>query len=245
MVLGEEELYVSQEFEAAQQFLYVWAQLFGQFAQDADDFSLLVGFQFADAVVGFHHFRRFDEDGLARGTFVVDDARYSPLQGRRDGDDQPAVAHGWRDIFLYQSIFLGSLEDACQCPSDASLGAFQLVSDAREFAACLVLDASELVEYLLDALRDGKEGENAFGKFLEGRIVSLSSFLSQGISVPDYLNPSMQCLQRAVEFPQLLLFEVSAFDADAMNVGAQVEEVLLGQVRGGLQDALQLGKLLV
>ena len=42
-----------------------------------------------------------------------------------------------------------------------------------------------------------------------------------------------------------MFFEVSAFDADAVDFASQVEEVLFGLLGGGLQDVAQLGKLLM
>ena len=55
----------------------------------------------------------------------------------------------------------------------------------------------------------------------------------------------MKCTQGTKQFPDSLLFEVCALDADTMYVGTQVKEVLFWLLCGGLQDIAQFGKLLM
>ena len=260
LVLGKEELDVGKELEASQQFLQVRSELLGELAKDANDFPALVGLQFADAVVGLHYFCRLDEDRLSRCTLVVNDALDAPLQGRSHGDDETAVAHGRCHVLLYQSISLCRFEDACKGTADAALGPFQFPSDSGKLAACLVLDASVLVENLLKAAGDGVEREDTFGKllesrersprlspdlFLEGRgVITLP--LQRGVGGVLYdFHPGVKGAQGSQEFPHRLFFKVCTFDADAMDVAPQVEEVLLGLLGSCLQDVAQFGKLLM
>ena len=169
-MFGNEELYVGKEFESSQQFLEVWPYLFREFAKDAYEFSAFFGFEFSNSVVGFYNFCWFDEDGFACCAFVVDNAFDASLHGWDDGDDESAVAHGWCYVFFYQAFCLCRFEDVCKCSADTSFGALQLVADVQEFSACFVFDASVLVEYLFELADNGQEGEDAFGKFFEGRV---------------------------------------------------------------------------
>ena len=91
------------------------------------------------------------------------------------------------------------------------------------------------------------EGEDTFGKLLEspfsvpplGKCIALARF------VADDLYPGVKGAQGSEELPHRFLFKIGSFDADAVDVVSQVEEVLLGLVGGCLQDVAQLVELLV
>ena len=121
------------------------------------------------------------------------------------------------------------------------------MADRQKLPTCLVLDASVLVEHLLQSAGDVGEGEDTFGKLLQSRIRSKGlgarsrRIVGMGSTLllpapcsllhfllSDYVHPSMEGSQGSEQFPNRLFFEVSAFDADAMDFASQVEEVLFG-----------------
>ena len=79
LMFGDEEFDVCKEFEASQQLLQVRTKLLCELPQDTNDFSLLVGLQLTNAVVGLHHLSRLYEDRFTRSTFVVNDTLNSPF----------------------------------------------------------------------------------------------------------------------------------------------------------------------
>ena len=104
--LGLYEVYDSKETVAVEYLLGVWPYLVGEGGEDAYDFLALLAFQFAYAVVGFHHLGWFYEHGAPGGTLVVHDAPYLALQGRYDRNDQTTVAQGRGDVFLHHALAL-------------------------------------------------------------------------------------------------------------------------------------------
>lgn len=83
------------------------AQLVGEVRQDADNFSAFVTFKFSYAIVGFHYFGRLDEYGFTTGRLVVYNTAYFPFQCRCNGNDQTAVTHGGRYVFVHNALGLG------------------------------------------------------------------------------------------------------------------------------------------
>ena len=69
------------------------SQFFGKFGEDADDFASFGVLQFAQFVVEFYDFDRFDVKSPARRRFVVDESVEFAFVGRRYGNDRLAVAH--------------------------------------------------------------------------------------------------------------------------------------------------------
>ena len=118
--LGLYQVNLRQELVGLQQLRQKRAQPAGELRQDADDLTPLLPLQFADAVVGLHHLRRFNENGLARCRLVVHDPLYLSLVGRVDGDHQPSVAHAGCHIFVHISFRLCLAQDGVEAARDAA-----------------------------------------------------------------------------------------------------------------------------
>ena len=216
VVFRDEELDVGKELEASQQLLYVGTKLLRKLAKNANHFPLLLGLQFANAVVGFHHFRRLYKDRLARRTLVVNDAFDAAFQGRSDRNHESAVAHGRSNIFLHQTLCLSCFQNIRKRSAHASLGSFQFVPNRQKFAACFVLDATEFVEHLLQTSRNRAESKDAFGKFFEGRVEDDGVAFFVVLSNDFY--PSVKGSEHSQKFPNRLLFQIGSFYANAMNL---------------------------
>jgi len=76
----------------------VRAQLRRERHHYAGDFAVFLHLEFAQAVVGLHHFGRLDKHGFTRCGLVVDNALNLALVHRADGYDHTAVAHGGRGV---------------------------------------------------------------------------------------------------------------------------------------------------
>ena len=107
------------------------------------------------------------------------------------------------------------------------------MTDGEEVSACLVFDASILVENLFEATRNGMERKDSFGKFLEARIKNARMII---ILLSDNVHPCMKCSKCSKQFPKCLFFEVSAFNTNAMDFFSEVEEVLLWLFCEGLEN---------
>ena len=83
----------------------------GEDLEDADDLAAFCSFEFANAVVGVDNSGRFDEDGLTRSTFVVDDTLDLALEGRGYGNDEAAVAERGGDIAIDVAFCLRFVDD--------------------------------------------------------------------------------------------------------------------------------------
>ena len=117
-----------------QQFGDGGAQSVGEFGEDADDLALLGVLQVTKLVVGIEDLCRFDEDGLARGRLIVDEALETALELGGHGDTQPAVADGHLRVLLDQAVLFGHVQDLADLP----------VGGLR-YAVDLTLDTAELV----------------------------------------------------------------------------------------------------
>ena len=166
VVFRDKELDVGKELEASQQFLDVGTKLLRELAKDANEFPLLFGLQLANAIVGFHHFRRLDEDRLACRTLVVNDAFNATFQGRSDRNHKSPISHSRRHVFLDQTLCLSSFEDVRKSSARTSLGLLQFSSDRSKVAARIVFDATKFVQHLLEATSNRREGKDAFSEFL-------------------------------------------------------------------------------
>ena len=90
-----------QEFIGLQDGRNLWTYCSREFRQDTDNLATFFTFQFADAVVGFHHFGRFDEHGLTRSRLVVYNPLDFSLQPRSHRNHQSSVTHGRRHILVH------------------------------------------------------------------------------------------------------------------------------------------------
>ena len=104
--LGVDEVNGGQELIGIQHFLNMWAQLVGEYRQDSDDLPSLCCLQLAHFVVGFHHFRRFDEHRLAGSRLVVYDTFDASFQSWCHGNDQSSVTQRGSYVLRYQSFAL-------------------------------------------------------------------------------------------------------------------------------------------
>ena len=75
-----------------------------------DYLATLVGLQLTYTVVGFNHFRRFDEYRLARRRLVVYNTLYTAFHGRSHGHNQSAVAQRRRNVLLHQTLALRCMQ---------------------------------------------------------------------------------------------------------------------------------------
>ena len=105
--LGTDKVNLGQEFVGLQDGGYLRTDRRREIGQDTDNLPPLFSLQFPDAVVGFHHFRRFDEHRLSGGRLVVYDTFDFPFHARGYRNDQAAVAHGGGYIFVDVSFRLG------------------------------------------------------------------------------------------------------------------------------------------
>ena len=112
--LGAQEVYFAQEVIALEQIVDVGTNKVGNRREDADNLLPFLAFEFADAVVGLHHFGRLDIERLSGCRFVVNDAAQTALGRRRDGDDQTTVAHSRCGVLIDISLGLGIAQDAIE-----------------------------------------------------------------------------------------------------------------------------------
>ena len=68
--------------------------------------------QLAYAVVRFNYFRRFHEYRLARRRLVVYDALNASLHGRSDRHNEATVAQSRRNVLVYETLALRSVQYA-------------------------------------------------------------------------------------------------------------------------------------
>ena len=71
-----------------------------------------VGFQLAYAVVRLNHLRRLHEHRLARRRLVVYDALNASLHGRSDRHNEATVAQSRRNVLVYETLALRSVQYA-------------------------------------------------------------------------------------------------------------------------------------
>ena len=119
--------------------------------QDADNLASFLAFQFADAVVGFHHFGRLDEDRLSGGRLIVYDALYLALQAWCHGNHQASVAHSGCHVLVHIPFGLCVAQDGVEASGDASRGLCQFPADTEQFRRGVVAYLAELVEDGVDA----------------------------------------------------------------------------------------------
>ncbi len=227
---GVDEVYLGQELVGVEEFPLEWSDFGGEFLQDADDFAALFPFQFAYAVVGFHHFGRFDEHGASRGGLVVYDAFYLAFQGRGDGDDEAPVAHGGRHVLVHNAVLLRAAQDAVQGARDAAFGGGQFAAYAQEFGRGRVLDFPVAVEYAVDAAHDLREHGDAFRQAVQGRIGAVVAFrfplFAFVVAFVQELDDGNEGGERALQVEKLVFVQIGAFHPDAPDGRAHVEEVL-------------------
>ena len=238
--LGADEVYLGQELVGQQHRRDGGAQPGGEFRQDADDFAPFVAFQLADAVVGFHHFGRLDEHGLSAGRLIVHDASYLALQGGSHRDDQASVAHGGRHVLVHHAFRLGAAQDVVQGARNASHRGAQLAPDACQFGRGIVLHLAVGGEdgvYLGD---DVRKHINVTGQPFQAGIGGGFRFFLAEQEAHDVADG----LQRAAQVEQLLFVQVHPFDADALQGGADIKEVLGRKVVFRPQQADKLRHLL-
>ena len=104
---GSNEVDLGQEQIGIKDVSDVRTHFVTEHGQDADDLTALLGFQLADAIVGLYYLGRFNKDGLACGTLVVNDAVDTLLQVGGYGYHQSTVAHGGGCILVNESVALG------------------------------------------------------------------------------------------------------------------------------------------
>ena len=208
----------------------------GECGQDAYDFPLLLVLQFADAVVGFHHFGRLDEDGLAGGRLVVYDAAQFALERRGHGQDQAAVAQGGGGVFLHDAFALGGAEYGVELAGDGVERARFLASYAGQFGGSVVADVPVGIEQEVDLADDGAHVGQIRGERMEARVeevVLVLAFLAR--EEPDNAD---QGFERPAQVEDFRLRQVEPFGADAPQGLAGVAEVLAGKfVVGRLEDS--------
>ena len=233
--------------------------------EDADDFAPFGRFEFADAVVGIDHRRRFDKDGFARCALIVDDTLDFALQGRCHRNDQTAVAEGGRYVAVNVSVGLRLRDDGAERMADAARGHLDVVADTEEFGRGRILHFSVLVEDGVDAADDLRKAAHPFRHAVEGGIFGVGSPLvevvgcgiafgrcdrSRGVvgSVrlflrrcgAEKLHDAHHRLQRAFQIEQVEFFEVGAFGTDAHERLPHVVEVLFVDLLFGLHEVAEL-----
>ena len=145
--LGAQEVYFAQEVVALEQIVDVGTDKVGNRREDADDLLPFLAFEFADAVVGLHHFGRLDIERLSGGRLVVDNAAQTALGRRRDGDDQTTVAHSRCGVLIDISLGLGIAQDAIE---ETTYG--------REVALHLAANLGQLGTGIVAYLPCGRQG---------------------------------------------------------------------------------------
>ena len=136
---GTDEVYFGKEFVGLQHIGDGGTQQIGEFYQDADYLSAFVCFEFADAVVGFHHFGGFNEDCLSTCRLVMYDTFDFTFQSRCYGNYQTTVAHGGGDVFIYHTFRLGIAQDAVQRTGNTVHGICQFTADTCQFGGGIIL----------------------------------------------------------------------------------------------------------
>ena len=105
--LCNQEIQLTHDLSHLQQGRDVGTQELAEGIEDTGDLPALGETQFIDFVLQLHHFGRLHEGGLARSRAVHHKARYPPLLGGVDRNQELARAHGDLRILIRYSVGLG------------------------------------------------------------------------------------------------------------------------------------------
>ena len=210
--------------------------------EDTDNLPTFFAFQFTDAVVGFHHFGRLDEDRLTRGRFIVYDTFYLALQTRSNGNHQTSVAHGRSHILVHIAFGLCCTENGMEASGDASCGMCQFPTDAEQFRRGIVAYLSELVENVVDSADELRKYHDVACQITQIRVGGDTTFLFAFFagSALQEAHDVADGLQGTSQVEQFLFFHVHAFHPDAFQRGAYIKEILVGKIVFFLNDADEL-----
>ena len=161
--LGAQKVYFAQEVVALEQIVDVGTDKVGNRREDADDLLPFLAFEFADAVVGLHHFGRFDIERLSSGRLVVDNAAQTALGRRRDGDDQTTVAHSRCGVLIDISLGLGIAQDAIEETTYGREVALHLTAYLGQLGAGIVAYLPRGRQGLVDLADNVGEGDHILG----------------------------------------------------------------------------------
>ena len=159
--LGAQEVYFAQEVVALEQIVDVGTDKVSNRREDADNLLPFLAFEFADAVVGLHHFGRFDIERLSCGRLVVNDAAQTALGRRRDGDDQTTVAHSRCGVLIDISLGLGIAQDAIEKATYGREVALHLASYLGQLGTGIVAYLPRGRQGLVDLADNVGEGDHA------------------------------------------------------------------------------------
>ena len=142
-----------------------------KFGQYADNFPSLFTFQFPDAVIGFYHFCRFNENGLACSRFIVYDASYLALHARSHRNDQPSVAHSRRHVFFHETFCLCTAQDAVQA-----------AQRILEELALILEENQDILDNYPEGLQDSErvQAQIEAQSVMEESLGNLSSYMEEG-----------------------------------------------------------------
>ncbi|OAV64227.1 hypothetical protein Barb6_03342 [Bacteroidales bacterium Barb6] len=238
--LGADKIYLGKESIGMENVGDERADGVGESRQDADNLALFLAFQLADAVVCFYDHFRLDKDGLAGSRLVMHNALYLALVGGGNGNHEPPVAHGRRDVLVHQALRLRTAQNGLEAAGDAVHRAAHFPPDARQFGGGIVLEPSELVEDSLYLANQLGEGYHIACQSRQMRVGRRFPLLRRTEEADDRLNG----LQGAFEVEQLALVHPCALRTYPLQGKAHVKEIIGGKLRIAVQDANKLNRLL-
>ena len=253
--LGLQEVNLAQEVVAAEQIVNLGTDEVGDGGEDADDLLSLLALEFADVVVGLHHFGGLHKDGLARGGLVVDDAAQLSLGGCRNGDDQTAVAHGRCRVLIDHPFGLGVAEDAVEQTTYRRKMLPDVPPDLGQVGTGIVAYLAVGCQRQLDLTHQGGEGHDVLRQRLQkgealgetgGERTALHGIGDAHLLAFAWVEIAGEGLdgaQASQQVEQVGCLHVGACQPYPLEGRSQVEEAVGGERLGGLFDErLHLGK---
>ena len=143
----------------------------GEFAQDANDLAMFLGFEFTHPIVGIDYRSGLDEDRAPRGTFIVNNAFDLALGGRGNGNDETTVTHGGRNVAVNVAVLLRLRNDGAKHAGEPAHRLLEFPTQAGEFGRSGVFHLTIFVQNGIDASDDGGESLHVVRHAFQRRIL--------------------------------------------------------------------------
>ena len=242
--LGTNKINFGQELIRLKQSRYMRTYNRREIRQDTDNFPAFLTLQLADAVVGFHHFCRFNEHGLSGGRLIMNDSPDLSFHTGGHRNHQSSVAHGRCHILLHIPFRLSRTKNRIQTSGDTSCRSSQFTAYAKQFWRSIILHLAKLVQYIIDTRNQHRENHHFACQFIKSRIRRMRLLVLLIIRLTEKAYHVTYCFQRTAQVKQFRLIHVKPFHTNPLQGRTHVKKILAGKIVLSLQDTDKLHNLL-